>query len=320
MRQARTTPRRTALLRTALLAVAGLLAVGACAGPPNPVPGVPSDVRPAVIDRDLTYAAPDDQPLTLDAYLPRRTGEPVPAVVLVHGGAFVGGAKDTAGMVTIARRLQDHGIAAFTVTYRLAPEHTYPAPVDDVAAAVAWLRDPAQQAAYGVDPERVGVLGTSAGATLALTLGTRPAAETGVRAVVALSAATLLTADGLTFGPTSADETRAALAYLGCAEVDECPVGEQASPALTVTPASSPALLVTGTVESIPLPHAERMVQALTDAGVDHDLVAVEGDAHGAHLLDEAVWTRVLDFLDTRLAAPEPAAAESAAPEAGAAG
>ncbi|MBO3088782.1 alpha/beta hydrolase [Cellulomonas dongxiuzhuiae] len=295
-------------VRVAWRAVAGALAVAAalaaCAGPPDPVLAVGAYEHAASIERDVTYAAPDDVPLALDAYLPRRGEGTVPAVVLVHGGAFVGGSKDSAGMVGVARRLQDHGIAAFAVSYRLAPEHTYPAPVDDVAAAVAWLRDPAQQTAYGVDPERVGVLGTSAGATLALTLGTRPAAETGVKAVVALSAATLLTADGLSLGTTAPEEVRAALAYLGCPEVDACPVGEPASPALTVTPASSPALLVNGTVESIPLPHAERMSQSLAAAGVTHELVTVEGDAHGAHLLDETVWPRVLGFLDTRLAAP----------------
>ncbi|UZN04121.1 alpha/beta hydrolase [Cellulomonas sp. S1-8] len=304
--------RRAARRLRAALVVALAVTLGAtaaCSGPLDPTAGTAADARTASIVRDVTFHAPDDVPLTLDAYLPRRTEALVPAVVLVHGGAFVGGAKDTAGMVTIARRLQDHGIAAFTVTYRLAPEHTYPAAVDDVAAAVAWLRDPAQQAAYGVDPERVGVLGTSAGATLALTLGTRPATETGVRAVVALSAATLLTADGLTLGATSPEEVRATLAYLGCADVEQCPVGEPASPALTVTPASSPALLVNGTAEAIPLPHAERMTQALAAAGVAHDLVTVEGDAHGAHLLDETVWARVLTFLDERLAAPAPGAA-----------
>ncbi|ADG73650.1 Alpha/beta hydrolase fold-3 domain protein [Cellulomonas flavigena DSM 20109] len=300
------TAARPVAARTAATLVA-LAALAACAGPPDPVVGVAAHVRPASIERDVTYATPDGTPLTLDAYLPRHGDEPVPAVVLVHGGAFVAGSKDTAGVVGMARRLQDHGVATFAVSYRLAPQHTYPAAVDDVAAAVAWLRDPAQAATYGVDPERVGVVGTSAGATLALTLGARPASVTGVRGVVALSAATLLTAEGLTLGATEPAEVRATLDYLGCPAVDECPVSEQASPALTTTPESSPALLVHGTAESIPLPHAERMAAALTAAGVAHDLVTVEGDAHGAHLLDEHVWSRVLEFLDTRLA-PAPGA------------
>lgn len=303
MTPARPSPRRPARRTTvgALAAAVALLAA-ACAGPPTPSLGPGGDVRPAAIERDVAYTTVDDAPLTLDAYLPRRTSTTVPAVVLVHGGAFVGGAKDTAGMVTLARHLQDHGVAAFTVTYRLAPEHTYPAPVDDVAAAVAWVRDADRAASYGVDPGRVGVVGTSAGATLALTLGARPATETGVRAVVALSGATLLTAEGLTLGTTDALEVRAALAYLGCARVDDCPVAEQASPALAVSAASSPTLLVNGTTESIPLPHAERMAQALASAQVTHDLLAVEGDAHGVHLLDAGVWDAVLEFLDTHLA------------------
>lgn len=293
------TPARTA--RTLALAAAALVAA-ACAGPPTPAIGPDARVRPAAITRDVTFAEPQDAPLALDAYLPRRDGAPLPAVVVVHGGAFVGGAKDTAGVVGIARHLQEHGIAAFAVSYRLAPEHTYPAPVDDVAAAVAWLREPAQAERYGIDPGRVGVLGTSAGATLAVTVGARPAEETGLRAVVGLSAATLLTAEGLALGETRPEEVDATLAYLGCADVADCPVAEEASPALRVTPTAAPTLLVHGTADSIPLPHAERLAAAYDAAGVEHELLTVEGDAHGAHLLDASVWPRVLTFLDAHLA------------------
>lgn len=299
----RASRRRARRAVQAVLAAGALLVAGGCAvDAPEPGTTTTSTVRPPAIQRDVEYAAPDGTPLTLDAYLPLRTGDPVPAVVLVHGGGFVGGAKDTQGMISIARRLQDHGVAAVTIGYRLAPESTYPAPVDDVRAAVAWLRAPEQQAALGVDPDRVAVLGTSAGATLALTVAARPAAETGVRAVVALSAATLLTADGLAFGTPGSAEVTSALAYLGCDAPQTCATGAPASPALAVAPAASPALLVNGTAETIPVGHAQAMADALAAAGVPHELVTVDGDAHGVHLLDEDVWPRVLAFLDTHLA------------------
>lgn len=300
----RPSPWRTRRAVHAVLAAGALLVAGGCAadGPARPAATIASTVRPPAIQHDVEYAAPDGTPLTLDAYLPLRTGEPVPAVVLVHGGGFVGGAKDTQGMIAIARRLQDHGVAALTIGYRLAPESTYPAPVDDVRAAVAWLRAPEQQAALGVDPDRVGVLGTSAGATLALTVGARPTAETGVRAVVALSGATLLTADGLALGAPGSAEVTSALAYLGCDAPETCTTGAPASPALAVAPAASPALLVNGTAETIPVGHAQAMADALAAAGVPHELVTVDGDAHGAQLLDDAVWQTVLAFLDTHLA------------------
>ncbi|WP_309133819.1 alpha/beta hydrolase [Cellulomonas sp.] len=313
--------RRPVHAATGALAAAVLLTLAGC-GTDEPAAAprtIESSVQPPAIRRDLPYAAPDGARLTLDAYLPMRRGEPVPAVVLVHGGGFVGGAKDTGGMIAIARRLQDHGVAALTISYRLAPESTYPAPVDDVRAAVAWLRAPEQQQALGVDPDRVAVLGTSAGATLALTAAARPAAETGVRAVVALSAATLLTADGLALGTPAATEIASALAYLGCDAPETCATGTPASPALAVAPAASPALLVNGTAEMIPVGHAQAMADALGAAGVPHELVTVEGDAHGAELLDDAVWRTVLEFLDTHLAAPG-TAATAAAPTAGAAG
>ena len=92
---------------------------------------------------------------------------PSPAVLYVHGGGFTVGSLD--GVDELCRRIAAQAdCAVFSVEYRLAPEHPYPAALDDVCAAYAWLIDNA--ALLAVDPARVAVAGDSAGAGLAASL------------------------------------------------------------------------------------------------------------------------------------------------------
>ncbi len=115
----------------------------------------------------LVYA--DSSPTqTLDLYLPESDGtQPVPVVVLLHGGAFQMG--DSSMEATYAQALVDRGIAAAAVNYRLSGEATFPAGAQDVKAAVRWMR--ANAATYGLDPDNVGAWGQSAGGWLANMLG-----------------------------------------------------------------------------------------------------------------------------------------------------
>ena len=103
---------------------------------------------------------------SLDArlYLPEGEG-PFPTVVYFHGGGFVFGS--VASHEWLCRHLaNESGCGVLSVAYRLAPEHPFPVAVDEAAAAAEWVADNA--AAFGGDPERLGVSGTSAGAALAL--------------------------------------------------------------------------------------------------------------------------------------------------------
>jgi acetyl esterase/lipase len=88
-----------------------------------------------------------------------------PVFVFVHGGGFVGGDKVVPGSPQydhIGAWAVRNGWVGVTITYRLAPEHTWPSGAQDVAAAVAWVRG--NIAAYGGDPDRIVVAGHSAGA------------------------------------------------------------------------------------------------------------------------------------------------------------
>ena len=101
---------------------------------------------------------------TLRARLYRPVGREVPLVVYFHGGGWVVGDVDTHGTLT-AFLAQDGDVAVLSVDYRLAPEHPFPAPIDDAREALAWAAE--QRARLGVRVDRLAVAGDSAGGHLA---------------------------------------------------------------------------------------------------------------------------------------------------------
>ncbi len=114
------------------------------------------------IDRDLAYG--DDPRHRLDVHT-AGTESGAPVFVFVHGGGFVRGDKHMPGSPQydlVGAWAVRHGYVGVTMTYRLAPQHQWPAGAQDVAAAVGWLRR--NIAAYGGDPDKIVVAGNSAGA------------------------------------------------------------------------------------------------------------------------------------------------------------
>jgi acetyl esterase len=102
----------------------------------------------------------------LDLYRPKHARGRLPVVLYIHGGAFRALSKDSHWLFGLgfARR----GYLVFSINYRLAPEHRYPAAFEDAAAAYAWVVREA--AAWGGDPSRIIVAGESAGGNLATAL------------------------------------------------------------------------------------------------------------------------------------------------------
>lgn len=114
--------------------------------------------------RDQDVPGPDG-PIPIRVYVPRTTtSPPLPALVYFHGGGWVAGDLETHDV--LCRALANGGdCTVIAVHYRRAPEHTFPAAIDDAAAATRWVV--AHAAELGVDPERVAVGGDSAGGNLA---------------------------------------------------------------------------------------------------------------------------------------------------------
>ncbi|UZJ26198.1 alpha/beta hydrolase [Rhodococcus antarcticus] len=130
-----------------------------------------SGMAQAVAQLPVTVQVEDVRDVVADGVAVRvyrpSAGEPLPLVLLVHGGGFVIGSVDTHD--GLARRIaRDAGAVVVSVEYRLAPEHPFPAAVDDCWAALRWAAAHADE--LGADPARVAVAGDSAGGNLAAVL------------------------------------------------------------------------------------------------------------------------------------------------------
>ncbi|HEY5023072.1 MAG TPA: alpha/beta hydrolase [Gemmatimonadaceae bacterium] len=117
-------------------------------------------------ERELKYGPDPNQ--DLDLSLP--TGKRFPTVIFVHGGSLTSGDKADEDYGRVCAPFPDAGIACANVNYRLAPAHPWPAQAEDVAAAVAWVRENIQ--ARGGDPLKLFLVGHSSGAMLVALVGT----------------------------------------------------------------------------------------------------------------------------------------------------
>jgi acetyl esterase len=128
----------------------------------------PYEPRNEITVRDLTVPGPEGAPhLRVRSYRPAGAAGLLPAVLYLHWGGYVFGDLD--GIHPTALRVADWvGCVVLSVDYRLAPEHPYPAALEDCYAALRWVADDAAQ--LGIDPQLIGVAGESAGGGLAAAL------------------------------------------------------------------------------------------------------------------------------------------------------
>jgi len=134
----------------------------------------------AELRTDIEFAKPGGVSLTLDAFVPEGDG-PFPCAILVHGGGWTKGDKTTF-IKPLFQPLSDAKFAWFTINYRLAPDHRWPACLEDVESAIRWVR--AHAAEYKVDVKRIALVGESAGGHLVSMAGVRSGGDTALAAVV----------------------------------------------------------------------------------------------------------------------------------------
>lgn len=232
----------------------------------------------ATVYYDVEYARALGEPLRLDVAVPLGAAPaPRPVVVIVHGGGWSGGDKamDITGLFA---PLTEAGFVWVSVNYRLAPAHRWPAQLDDVRAALRWTR--ANAAALSADPERIAVLGYSAGAQLAALAAMTGDDTAGIRAVVGIAPALDLVEDSRRRGQVN--PSLQALLDLP-APLDEPALDRlrAISPAEHVRPGLPPFLLLQGDADKTVLAaHTASFAEKLRSAGVACEVVTLPGAQH----------------------------------------
>jgi arylsulfatase len=254
------------------------------------------DVRPALpagVKRisNVEYSRPATGALLLDLYLPaQRPAKPLPVIVWTHGGGWKNGSKENCPLTWLAAE----GYAVVSLDYRLSWAAHWPAQIEDVRAAIRWLRTNATH--YEIDPARVVVSGSSSGGNLASIVGTAPGAtdesvSSRVNAVIDFfGASDILTMPVNVPGPgkTEADlATSNAAKLLGGIVRDRPELARQVSPLHNISRDDPPFLILHGDKDDqVPLVQSERLHARLSEVGVPSEFHVLPGAGHGGKAFD----------------------------------
>lgn len=292
-----------ALLTTVL--VAGLcIAAESTPAPATPAPATtraaatqPAPLPPGVkAIRDIQYVPDGDESQRLDLYLPEAPSKaPMPLVVWIHGGGWRGGNKSGCASLSMVPR----GYAAASVEYRFSSKAIFPAQIQDCQAAIRWLR--ANAARYNIDPQRIGVWGSSAGGHLVALLGTSGGKNAFAKIGGNEDQSDRVQAVCDFFGP--ADFTRVVAqaeadtrvknifpfntpkdpySCLIGANLSDTPKAEAVSPMHYVSSDNAPILIMHGTSDGlVPFAQSDEFAAALKKAGVPTYFQVIPNAGHG---------------------------------------
>lgn len=260
---------------------------------PRELPPAPEGVT---IEQNIAYLAPGREP-KLDLYLPTKNDPATkrPAIVEIHGGGWVGGDKSNAREFNTCTTLAQAGYVCVSINYEMDAAKRWPTNVMDCKNAVRFLRANAEK--YNIDPDHIGVTGGSAGGHLALMVAYTsdvkelepdqpyPGISDRVAAVVDCYGITNM----LTRRNTDADGKATGLRN-GTALMPDVPRTEEAkwklgSPIFHITSKSPPTLILHGKIDTtVNHEQAIELDEALTKAGVPHELMLIEGVGHSFDL------------------------------------
>jgi len=281
------------------------------------MPVTPTQLNPASksgsIERDITYCTPEGIPQKLDIYHPITSSDhPTPAVIYIHGGAWLECDKDSELFFPLMKKLQEKGIFTVSINYRLAPEHPFPAMIEDARCAVRYLRENAMK--FNIDPKKIGVFGDSAGGHLALLVGMATSVtewdtpeyaqqSSRVQAVVDIYG---ITDNTKIFVDDSTDIMQK---VFRARSVDD-PVLKKASPLTYVAPSAPPMLIVHGDVDQV-VPYQQSIwlydamklkgnsVEFLTVKNADHNFIPVKDEPIEPPL--DSVFDKIVVFFEQQL-------------------
>ena len=257
-----------------------------------------SELPPGVkAQLDVEYGKGGQTPLLLDLFQPKALKQPVPGLIFIHGGSWNSGSRKTFGGV-YCRHFAQKGYVVATIDYRLSGDAPFPAAIQDVNCAIRWMR--ANAARLGVDPNKIGLIGGSTGAHLAMLAaysadrsepelqgtGGNPGVSTRVEALVDL------------YGPNNLNHarSRATHAFMQGKTSAQAPeLYAKASPINYVTKDAPPTLIVHGSIdEVIPVRQSDNLAARLSEQGVPYLYDRIEGWQHAmdltAEVHDHCTW------------------------------
>ena len=235
--------------------------------------------RQAVTTTDVVYGHKDGLALTFDVHRPARPNGA--AVISIVSGGYQSSVEMGRLMAQAYPPLTDKGFTVFAVRHGSSPRYPLPAIVADMRRAVRFIRQHAGD--YGVDPNRIGVFGSSAGGHLALLLGTTPDSGNSSASDTVLRESSRVAAVVAYFPPTDltrwgTQRIRQAFAAMRLTEAQAA----EYSPIRFASPGAAPTLIVHGDADAVvPMVEGETMHAALTKAGVPASFIRIEGAGHG---------------------------------------
>lgn len=268
----------------------------------------------AELRQDIEYSHPGRDSLLMDAYTPDGPG-PFPAIILVHGGGWVRGNRRT-DVAPLFKPLEKAGFAWFSISYRLAGEDKGIASLlfmknamSDVQQAVVYVK--AHAGEFRIDPDRIALVGESAGAQLAAMAALKPGPAGPVRAVVAFYGPSDLVALAQDSNQIP-DSLKEQIRTSGFADIMNAGL-KQVSPLYYVQKDMPPFLLIHGTSDTlVPFQQSVRLCQKIEDAGASCELFPVRGAGHGMNWWESLHLTaykqHMIDWLKRELT-PLPSAA-----------
>lgn len=269
------------------------------------------------MERDISYIPNGDDAQKLDLYLPEKPSDkPLPLIVHIHGGGWMAGNKFPCPVTGMALK----GYAVASVEYRFSQKAKFPAQIQDCQAAIRWLRAHSKQ--YNFDPDRVGVVGGSAGGHLSALVGT----SGGKKAFTSIGG-----------NEEQSDRVQAVCDYFGPADfstvveqadadknvknifkfntpsdpyseligtkLDDKAKADAVSPVHYVSKDNPPFLILHGTHDAlVPLAQSEQLTAALKEKGVEVWLQKLPGSGHGGPAFNKpALLQLIQNFFDKHL-------------------
>jgi acetyl esterase/lipase len=267
------TRRRSPVVLLALVACA-------CSATARGIGAAAAPARQPSVTTDVVYGHKDGLALTFDVHRPARpNGAGVIAVVS-------GGWHSSVELARIFAKgyyppLNDKGFTVFSVRHGSSPRYPMSAIVADMRRAVRFIRQHAGE--YGVDPNRIGVFGASAGGQLALLLGTTADSGDPSSSDAVLRESSRVAAAVAYFPPTDLSRwgTQLIRRAFPAMRLTDAETAEY-SPIRFVSPGAAPSLIVHGDADTtVPMVEGETMQAALTKAGVPASFIRIEGAGHG---------------------------------------